>query len=360
MSFLITQNPNDAMSASVPGNIDCAITPEQKLALAQVWDDGGSVSAEYVAVTDAVRLIRAGQTARFKYLEDPDKDRTLKVWWPDDCREGTDDCEDECAVDGPVAGTQCVDYALTDCFGYSWGITEKMFRTSDMTEDQLIAVELLKAMKVMDEKLDEKAIDLLLAARGVNKFDAGQYTVDGLVTWIPAAAWNPDLAAYLWLAAKKNKQTVPKVLTDTNLAQLSFLLENQTTDPMGASAIAKFNKAFGGMTMDINMDEHLGTKSTFLFQGNALFIANQAQNAGKNRGRKVQAPNTGIFVTRDIMASRNIPGITYDLFKSEVCVPGGDIKTSWRLQYRGGFFANPTGCDTDRTGVLELRCGTGA
>ena len=351
------------MSASVPGNIDCAITVEQKLALAQVWDDGGSVSAEYVAVTDAVRAVRTNQTARFKLLEDPDKDYDLKIWWPDDCREGEpDDCEDECAVDGDVAGTQCVDYALTDCFGWSWAITEKMFRTSDMTPDQLVAVEILKAMKIMDEKLDRKAMDLLLAARGVNKFDApaGQYNVGGLVTWIPAAAWNADLAAYLWLAAKKNKQTLPKVLTDTNLAQLSFLIENQTTDPMGASAAAKFNKAFGGMYMDINMDEHLGTKSTFLFQGNALFIANQARNSGKDRGRKVQHPTTGVFVTRDIMASRNIPGITYDLFKSEVCVAGGDIKTSWRLQFRGGFFANPTGCDTDRTGVLELRCGTGA
>ena len=347
------------MSASVPGNIDCAITVEQKLALAQVWDDGGSVSAEYVAVTDAVRAVRTNQTARFKLLEDPDKDYDLKIWWPDDCREGEpDDCEDECAVDGDVAGTQCVDYALTDCFGWSWAITEKMFRTSDMTPDQLVAVEILKAMKIMDEKLDRKAMDLLLAARGVNKFDApaGQYNVGGLVTWIPAAAWNADLAAYLWLAAKKNKQTLPKVLTDTNLAQLSFLIENQTTDPMGASAAAKFNKAFGGMYMDINMDEHLGTKSTFLFQGNALFIANQARNSGKDRGRKVQHPTTGVFVTRDIMASRNIPGITYDLFKSEVCVAGGDIKTSWRLQFRGGFFANPTGCDTDRTGVLELRC----
>lgn len=349
------------MSASVPGNIDCAITPEQKLALAQVWDDGGSVSAEYVAVTDAVRAIKSNQTARFKYLEEPDKDRTLKVWWPDDCREGEpDDCEDECAVDGPVAGTQCVDYALTDCFSWSWGITKKMFRTSDMTPDQLVAVELLKAMKIMDEKLDRKAMDLLLAGRGVNKFDAGQYDVDGLVTWIPAAAWNPDLAAYLWMAAKKNKQNLPKVLTDTNLSQLGFLLEMQTTDPMGASAIAKFNKAFGGMYTDINMDDHLGTKSTFLFQGNALFIANQARNAGDERGQKYQHPTTGIYVTRDIMASKNIPGITYDLFKSEVCVPGGDIKTSWRLQFRGGFFANPTGCDTDRTGVLELRCGTGA
>lgn len=344
------------MSASVPGNIDCAITPEQKLALAQVWDDGGSVSAEYVAVTDAVRAIQSNQTARFKLLEDPDKDYDLKIWWPDDCREGEpDDCEDECAVDGPIAGTQCVDYSLTDCFGWSWSITEKMFRTSDMTPDQLVAVELLKAMKIMDDKLDRKAMSLMLAARGTNKFTAGQYTVNGLVTEIPPAAWGPDLSAYLWMAAKKNKQTLPKVLTDTNLAQLSFLLENQTTDPMGASAAAKFNKAFGGMYMDINMDEYLNTKSTFLFQGNALFIANQARNAGKNRGRVVPVAGD-VPVTWDIMASKNVPGITYDLFKSVKCLPGGDVKTSWRLQFRGGFYNNPTGCDTDRTGVLELRC----
>lgn len=344
------------MSESIAGNIDCAITVEQKLKLAEVWDDGGSVSAEYVAVVDAADLILKSQTARFKLLEEPDRDYDLKVWWPDDCREGPpDDCEDECEVDGPVAGTQCVNYGLDECFGWSWGITEKMFRTSDMTMDELVAVEMLKAMKVMDENLDAKAIALLMAARGTNKFP-GQYTVNGLVTEVPAAAWGPDLAAYLWMAARKNKQTLPKVLTDTNLAQLSWLIQNQTTDPMGASAAAKFNAAFGGITMDINMDDILGTKSTFLFQGNSLFIANQAQNAGKNRGRKVQHPTTGVFVTRDVMASKNLPGITYDLFKSEVCVAGGDIKTSWRLQFRGGFFSNPTGCDTDRTGVLELRC----
>lgn len=343
------------MSVSIAGNIDCALTLEQKLKLADVWDDGGSVSAEYVAVVDAADLILKSQTARFKLLENPDKDYDLKIWWPDDCREGPpDECEDECAVDGPVAGTQCVDYTLDECFGYSWGITEKMFRTSDMTEDELVAVELLKAMKVMDERLDEKAIGLLMVARGVNKFP-GQYTLSGGATIIPAAAWNADLAAYLWMAAKKNKQTLPKVLTDTNLAQLSYLISNQTTDPMGASAAAKFNAAFGGMTMDINMDDILGTKSTFLFQGNALFIANQARNAGRNRGRVV--PVTGdVPVTWDIMQSKNLPGITYDLFKSVKCVPGGDIKTSWRLQFRGGFFSNPTGCDTDRTGVLELRC----
>lgn len=348
------------MSASVPGNIDCAITPEVKLAFADLWSpEGGSVSAEYIAVTDAVRAVMSNQVRKdgFKYLETPDKDYDLKIWWPDDCREGEpDDCEDECAVDGPVAGTQCVDYSLTDCFGYSWGITEKMFRNSNMTEAELIAVELAKSMKIMDEKLDRKAMSLLLASRGTNKFTAGQYTVNGLVTEVPAAAWNPDLAAYLWMAAKKNKQNLPKVLTDTNLAQLSFLLENQTTDPMGASAAAKFNKAFGGMYMDINMDEYLNTKSTFLFQGGSLFIANQARNSGKDRGRKVQHPTTGVFVTRDTMESKNIPGITYDLFYSEVCVPGGDIKRSWRLQFRGGFYNNPTGCDTDRTGVLELRC----
>mgnify|MGYP003473118339 FL=1 len=344
------------MSVSVAGNIDCAITVEQKRKLADIWDDGGSVSAEYLAVTEAVQAVRGAQTGRFSLLEEPDKDYQLKVWWPDDCRSGEpDDCEDECAVDGPVAGTQCVEYALTDCFGHSWGITEKMFRTSDMTEDELIAVEMLKTMKIMDEKLDRKAISLLMAARGTNKY-AGQYTVNGLVTEIPPAAWNPDLVAYLWLAAKKNKQTLPKVLTDTNLTQLSWLIANQTTDPMGASAALKFNQAFGDMNMDINMDDYLGHKATFLWQGNSLFIANQARNSGKDRGRKVQHPTTGVFVTRDVMESKNIPGITYDLFMSEVCVPGGDIKRSWRMQFRGGFFSNPTGCDTDRTGVLELRC----
>jgi hypothetical protein len=343
------------MSASVPGNIDCALTLEQKLEIEQVWDDGGSVSAEYVAVTDAARAVLDNQTANFRLLEDPDKDYDLKVWWPDDCRSGEpDDCEDECQVDGPVAGTQCVDYSLTDCFGWSWGITQKMFRTSNLTRDKLIAVEALKAAKIMDEKLDRKAMSLFMAARGTNKFSAGQYNVNGLVTEIPAAAWNADLMGYLYMAAKKNKQTLPRVLTDTNFAQYKWLVEMQKTNPTGAAEMAKL-MSLGDPYFDINMDEYLGHKSTFLYQGNALFIANQARNAGMNRG--ITVPVAGdVPVTWDIMESKNLPGITYDLFYSKKCLAGGDIKESWRLQFRGGFFSNPTGCDTDRTGVLELRC----
>lgn len=342
------------MSASTPGNIDCALYLEVKERAANIWDDSGSITADYIATVDTAQAILTRQTARMRILEQPDKDRELKVWWPDYC--STDeptDCDDQCDFTGPTAGTQCKDYALNECFQVKWSWTEEQFRTSEMEPAEFEAVMLLRAMKRMDEFVNKKAQQLLDAQAGVNKY-ADQYEVVDGDTYIPASGWTPDLAAYLFMVARKNRIQLPNMANGDNLAQLAFLVSLQTTDPFGQSAQAKLAK-LGNMSWDISLDDNVGagSKVSYLWNSNAVVIANKARNLAYPSGRWIDNPR----VFWGTMASRNLPKITYDFFMKDTCVSNSDVRHDRMLSFRGGFFGNPVGCDNDLTGVLKFICG---
>lgn len=343
------------MSASTPGNIDCGLLLEVKERIADIWDDdAGTISAEYIATVDTALAIKQNQTARMRFLETPEKDYNLKVWWPDDCRtDDPEDCGDQCEVDGPEAGQQCVNYNITECFQLGFSITEEKLRTNEMTEVEMTTVQMLKTMKLMDEWVNKKAMALMQASAGVNKY-AGPYTVAGTKTYIPAVAWNEDLFGYLALALRKNKLSLPKMLSGDLLWMPFWQAEMGTTNPTGQATMKKFNSLGGAPYFDIDLDGVIGTKSAFLFNGASLAIANKARHAAYPTGRTVQTEKGPVFW--GTIESRNIPGITYDLYKKETCI-NDDVKKAWLLKFRGDFFSNPIGCDNDRTGVLQLVCG---
>lgn len=344
------------MSAITPGNIDCALLLEVKERVADIWDETGTISAEYIATVDTALAIKQNQTARMRLLETPEKDYNLKVWWADDCRTDTpEDCGDQCEVDGPEAGTQCVNYNIRECFQLGFSITEEKLRTSEAEEADFTAVQMLKTMKLMDEYINRKSMMLMQAAAGVNKY-AGAYTVTGTKTYIPAVAWNEDLFGYLALALRKNKLSLPKMLSGDLLWQSFWKAEMETTNPTGQAQSRKFNSLGGVPYFDIDLDGVLGLRSAFLFNGASLAIVNKARHAAYGAsGRTVQTEKGPVFW--GTIESRNIPGITYDLYKKETCI-NDDVKKAWLLKFRGDFLSNPIGCDNDRTGVLQLVCGT--
>lgn len=354
------------MSASTPGNLDCALALEIKRHVSDVWEESGSIKADYIADVDtAVAVHTSGTKPRMQDISQPDKDRQLKIWWVDDCNETEPaDCDgDNCDFDYPEAGTQCVDYALNECFedGYSW--TEDQFRNSEMTQAQFEAPMLLRAMKRMDEKVDRKTIMLLDEAAGVNKWDeaaGGQYAVAGDgTTYVPAAGWNVDLMGYLDMLAWYNKMNTTRVASGTLLKQYMWKVGMESTDPTGASALAKMDSLGGTPSFDRQMDTVLGHKAVFLYNPSSVVIVNRARNSGMNKGRTVQAKG-GAPVLWETIASQNIPGIVYDWYSMSFCINGGDVKHVRKLAFRGLFASNPVGCDTDRTGVYKVRCGVAA
>lgn len=344
------------MSVIVPGNINCANYLELKARVDDLWEDSGARKANYIADVDTVKSILASQTARLKVLETPEKDRELKVWWPDDCRSDAPvDCGDQCDVDGPSAGTQCKNYSLDECFEFGWSWTEEQFRTSEMTEAEFEAPMLLRALKQMDEKLDDKAISLLDSSAGVNKYDE-QYTVQDGDTYIPATAWNEDLMGYFDMLTWENKMEFARMASGHLMRQLYWKIQKEATNPDGTAAVSKLTN-FGTPTFDRRLDTVIGRKALFLWNPNAIAIANKARHAAYGDAGRVVQNNSGPDIIWRTFTSKNVPSIVYDYYAKDVCMDG-DITKARKLRFRGGFFQNPIGCDNDLTGVLKVLCGT--
>lgn len=343
------------MSVIVPGNFDCGKLLEIKAKVQEIWNKG-IIDAEYIPDVEPAVAILNNQTAQLQVLENPEKDRELKVNWIDDCDdEDPVDCTDQCSIDGDPIGDNCQNYALDECFEKSFSVTEEQFRTSMWSVEEVVARALLKKMKLMDEFWAAKAIAFFEASSGVNQF-AGQFTVVGSKTYIPAYAWNPDIFGYFDTALWMNKITLGRMLSGTLLKQYYWKVAMETSNPTGASEAAKMT-SFGIPYFDRRMDTILSPdKALFMFSGNSVAMATKARHAAYGpEGRMVDIDGGGRQRWYTIK-SNSLPGVVYDIAYQEICV-GGDIKHMWKIKTRGGIFLNPLGCDNDRTGVLEFVCG---
>lgn len=343
------------MSQITPGFFDCAKLLEVKEKVDQIFE-GGVIDKEYVPDVEAALAVLNSQTADFEVLKNPEKDREVKVYWVDDCdTEDPTDCGDQCEIDGAEIGDNCANYTLGECFEKSFKLTEERFRTSLLTPVEVVARAVLKKMKLMDEFWAEKIIAFLQASAGVNSY-AGQYTVSGSQTFIPAYAWNPDIFGYIDTVLWKNKlnNNGAKMLSGTLLKQYMWKVGMETTDPTGQSAQAKMT-SFGIPYFDRRLDDLVGDKSLFLWDPNSVAMVTKARHeAYGEAGRMIQTP-TGPqrWYT---MESKNLPGIVYDMAYQELC-SGDDISHFWKIKTRGDIFLNPLGCDNNRTGVLQFTCG---
>lgn len=353
-SLDLNLKPNK-MSQTQSGYFDCGKLLEVKAKVEEIFN-GGVIDKEYVPDVEPATAFLENQTANFEILKDPSKDREVKVNWIDDCDdEDPTECTDQCAIDGEEIGDQCAYYSLGECFEKSFSVTEEKFRTSMWSREEVVARAMLKKMKLMDEFWAAKIIAFLDASTGVNSF-AGQYTVSGGTTYVPAYAWTPDIFGYIDTALWMNKlNTSVKMISGTLLKQYMWKVGMETTDPTGASAQAKMT-SFGIPYFDRRLDTILGEKSLFLWDPNSAAIVTKARHeAYGEEGRMVDIDGGGRqrWYTQE---SQSLPGITYDMAYQEIC-KDGDIKHIWKIKTRGDIFLNPLGCDNNRTGILKFTCG---
>ena len=342
------------MSQPVAGNFDCSKLLEIKAKVEEIWNDEGVIKAEYVPDVEPALAIKSNQTATFTVLENPEKDREVKVYWVDDC-DDTDpvDCTDQCTIDGDEIGDNCQNYVLTECFEKSFSVKEEIFRTSHLSREEVVARALLKKLKLMDEFWAAKSIAFLNASAGVNKYTDGQYTVVGSETQIPAVAWNPDVFGYIDTAMWINKLNGGKMLSGTLLKQYMWKVGMEISDPTGASQNAKMT-SFGVPYFDRRLDTILGEKALFVFDPASVAMVSKARHS-------IYGPAGRVIDTADgrqtwyTIPSNSLPDVVYDIAYQEKC-SGNDITHSWKIKTRGDIFLNPLGCDSDRTGVLKFVC----
>lgn len=348
------------MSTPTAGNFDCARLQEIKTDLASLYSPKNELhDPDLIADVAPLKMIMDIQTVKITALEDPTKDHMVKGTFMIDCdEEAPTDCTETCEIDGPEIGTLCKDYELDLCFQKSFSVFERKFRTlgNEVNQNMEVAVNLGRKLKLMDEHYAGLAVSALDSMSGLNLY-SGEYTVAADATTIPAAAWNPDLFPYFAVAKSRNRLPSMKLLLGGLMERALVKAELESETEAGRANIRKI-KSLGNVYTDSFVTEaKLGYKAAFLVSPSALGVATKAYHSPYGAGREEIADgNKQVLYT---ITSPNT-GIVYDVTYQVSCVVVNglkDWKHTWEIKTKGGFLTSPSFCNTNRTGVLQFKCG---
>lgn len=330
------------------GSLSCAELVEVQLKADNMWQDA-AYKKDFIADVEALTAIRSEQTVRFPDLETSEKDNTIKIAWIKDCDETIENCGTECTVGGAYAEAACDTHTLTLCKKVGFSVKEKDFRNSIFSKEEVIAVQLMRKMKLLDEYLAEMVVTRLESFKGVNAYTGGKGVVSGFETAINPAYWNANLFGYFALVMKKNKFRDAFLLNGENLFQAAFDAEKNNANSDNKDQLMKM-KTLRSYWDVFNVDAVLSPdKSSFLIDRNAIAFASKAywSSIPKDFGS-----NVGLKYT---IESKNLPGVFYDVTYKVTCV-GDDIIHNWSIQTKADIFRNPVGCNLNNTGVLKFNC----
>lgn len=341
------------MSASV---YTCATLAEVQLEADKIWADSAK-NKSYMAKVGALEAIRKESNIRFDILEDPEKDREVKLYFLDNCTETTSACTDECTISGTEPGATCKSYSLDICRNYDFKVKEKGFRAIAPTFQEAVAVSMLRGMKTLDEYLAQQVVSKLDANKGANEYTGGKGTVSGFTTTVPAAYWNASLFSYLHLVSEKNKMFDPYILSGTNLYEAYFNAKANAANADGKGSANMFDSM--RIYFDIfNVDSVLSPEqSTFLIDRNSIvFVSKNYYQFAPTSEEAQKWGGVGSQVgLKYEVESKNLPGVKYDVTYKVSCSSDTPVH-DFRLSVKAGIFTNPVGCDINRTGIYKFKC----
>jgi hypothetical protein len=359
------------MSAPIPGEFGCAELQTIDLTAAQVFrpNGGANISTAYLPESAAaLQALTLPNKPFFEPLQDPAKDRTIRIRWVDSCPQEVEDCPtDYCDISGTEAGALCQDYEIDQCIAYpGFSVTERMFRTSQLTFDQVLAPQYNQAILQVENALSKAWLEFLCANAGINEDTLSPWTIEDDATYIPASGWNADMMAYLATTLRVNKLNPGVMIGTQGLMTQWMLAQAYASTPTGAAQNVLLN-SFGTPAWDLwQMPGVLGQCSgfgatpkqgMFMYDPQAVALVTKSEFLEYGaEGRVVYTPNG--YTRRYAVRGRNLP-IDIDMIYQVECV-GKDIRHTWKPFISYGTFLNPLGCNTDRTGILKFICGSPA
>lgn len=302
---------------------------------------------------DSARAVRAQQTAVMAALQDPSVD-SVKVHWTDTSAIVATDCTDDCDFTGPTVAADMKEYDVPFCQEVRFSIDDELIRKSQYSMEETVARMSLAAMTQLDNWTNTIALTSLKANAGVNSYP-GPYTYAAGTTTIPAAQYNAQMVANVLRMAKLNRMGRPLVLENGEL----FVALTQAGFNVGNFPNADQANAFRALNLvsdDFGFVEAALTEDAFLIRPGGVALFHKTYNgAPEYVGGKVQQ-------NRYTVASNNIPGIVYDAFSTQECVPiagsGGrsSIRTEFKYKARLGFGVSPA-TDATHPAILALSKG---
>jgi hypothetical protein len=333
------------------GTFTCAQLQKIMVEVDRIWADNQQ-AMDYIPEVGVLTAIRENQTARLAELENPEKDNVLKVFWPADCSETLDDCDDDCSIGGPEPESGCKEFELDICKKAGFSIKEKTFRTINGTKEQYVAKSMAKRLKELDEFLAQTAVAKLNAFAGDNAFLGGIGDPDAAGTYIAASYWTPDVYGYFAQVAKMNKFGSVYMIHGSNLYQMNWQAQLNNLNQNQKDQLAKIN-TIKSYWDPFNVDSVNGNeKVSYMVARGAVAFANKAYYPLNN-------PVNYKDDSRWSIESKALPGVFYDVYYTNECI-NNDVKHSWTVYVKAGIHSNPLGCDANKTGVIKFICGENA
>lgn len=323
------------------GDFTCADLLEVKARASQAWGDNRN-AADLSANVVAAQAVLEQQTVTLPELKDQSKDLSLTVDWVEACDIAVQACDDSCTFTGPEAGATCKTYTLDECEEATFSVTDGKLRKSSLNKEEIVALNMRKAIKVMEENIAAKVVAAVDSFAGVNALTGGIAGLSG--SDIPAPLWNGDAFAYFSQVAIMNKFTSPWMLSGSNLYQLNWLARQSST-PDELRKLTTFPQYFDLF----NVDGTVGKKTYLIDRGAVALIS------------KVYYGPTPESRVDDLVAysmpSDRLPGVSFDVYYDKECLGLDDIRHNFKIVARYGIFQNPINeCNPDNTGVLAFEC----
>ena len=315
-----------------------------------MWTDDMR-QADFRANAQVLEAIRAEQNADVTILQDPEKDREVKVHWVNMCGETAQDCTtsaDDCDLSGNELGSDDKTYALGECKEWSFTVDEMKFRNNNLSMEEVVAAGLLKGDKALTEAMTATAMARIESWKGENLVGtSGPGTWDAVNTQtdIDDADWNASLFAYLYRMSLQNELSNPFLLTGENLFEDDLIAQMSRGNGEGKGAAALYNMMRKYYDL-FNIDPaNGGAKKTYMINRGSIAFASKAYYS--------EVPTRYKQQDRYSIASRNLEGVRFDVFYTNRC-SAKTMLHDFKMVANYDLFLNPTGCQETRTGILAF------
>jgi hypothetical protein len=326
--------------------------------LAQTMFADSARNADYVAEVKSANALIENSTANVTYLEDPKKEREVRIYWTKFCNETVSTATpDFCTFTGNEADAACKDYAIELEVSKAFTLDEAQYVNNNLNVQEVYADNMLKTMKALDQKVAQMMLAKIATFTSANLYQStkgagcSDETGDFITTFIPPVRWTPSIYAYFLKVAQYNHFASPFLLDGENLFDLIVAagLNEGNGEGKGAAAAVKLMKTYSDL---FNMVSVAPSKTYMVERGTVAF-ANKALWKGSSAQAPIKRGDHIGFKYSE--ASKNIPGLIYDIYTRTEC-SGPYEKVHVNVTTRFDVLNGAEGCN-GATGVLEFECG---
>lgn len=344
------------------GDFNATLASVISLKSSAIWQKSDPLERKHA---EAAVAVLKNQTAKFDVLDDPEKDKKVKVTFIKWCDEATEECEPTCDLNGDELETASREYEPNICQQAKIkSVNLEKFRTNTLNEREVTAELLMKQKKELDIFWAKRILTRLKGFAGVNVAPTPNppFSWDATTnaTLIADAAYGsydkPSsfvLTTYLRQQMMKNRIADPYYIDNGSLwvEAENALLTGGTTDAMAIAARARLGQL--NLNYDLLNFDAITNVSAFGLSKHA--VAFKTVNRYGDRAELMGNKEWQWSVPSDVL-----PGVRYDVEMQETCKVVNNVK-SWFRTYRmftrglielspatcpvtvGGQTVNPTG-----------------